>query len=155
MLNDVPKMTGPMLDRMEASARENAQHLLPLVHAIRHHGAGLLVIPQRATDLNRATALAVRPFIVMVADDTETALGPDQYDRRALDRLIGRVDGVAIVSSAPPPEAYASIAMMAVVGSNGLIIETRPEQEIAWTNIVKAVRPDMPTLLCTPEGSRQ
>lgn len=155
MLNNFPKMTGLMLDRMEASAAEKAPHLLPVVHAIRHHGVGFLVIPQRATDLDRGIALLARPFIVMVGDDTDSALGPDQYDRAALERLIGLVDGVAIISSAPPPEAYASIAMMAVADCTGLIIETRPEQEVAWTNLVQEVRPDMPILLCTVKAPRQ
>lgn len=149
-------MTAPaMLDRIEASAAEKAPHLLPVLHAIRHHGAGFLVIPQRASDLDRGIALLARPFIVIVGDDTDAAFGPDQYDRAVLERLIGMVDGVAIISSAPPAEAYASIAMMTVVDCNGLIIETRPEQEIAWTNLVQAVRPDMPILLCTPKASRQ
>ena len=155
MLHDFPKMNGPMLDRMEASAAEKAPHLLPIVNAIRNHGVGFLVIPQRATDLERGIALLARPFICLVGDDTDGALGPDQYDRAALERLVGMVDGVAIISSAPPEEAYASIAMMAVVDCNGLIIETRPEQEIAWTNLVQAVRPGIPILLCTPKSARQ
>lgn len=155
MQNDFSQMSGPMLDRLESTAAEKAPHLLPLVHAIRHHGVGFLVIPQRATGIERGLDLLERPFIVMVADDTDCALGPDQYDRAALERLIGMVDGVAIISSAPPPEAYSSIAMLAIVGNNGLIIETRPEQEIAWTNLVQTVRPDVPILLCTVRGSRQ
>jgi len=155
MLNDLPKMTGPMLDRMEASAAEKAPHLLPIVNAIRNHGAGFLVVPQRATDLERGIALLARPFIVLVGDDADGALGPEQYDRVALERLIGMADGVAIISSAPPEEAYAGIAKMTMVDCNGLIIETQPEQEIAWTNLVRAVRPCMPILLCTPKAPRQ
>ena len=62
---------------------------------------------------------------------------------------------VAIISCAPPPEAYSSIALMAMAQRNGLIIETRPEQEIAWTNRVQAVCPEMPILLCTVKGPRQ
>lgn len=155
MSSDFPEMTGSMLDRIESSAAEKAPHLLPVLQAIRHHGVGFLVIPQRASDLDRGIALLAPPFIVIVGDDTNVALGPDQYDRAALERLIGMVDGVAIISSAPPAEAYASIAMMAVVNCNGLIIETRSEQEIAWTNLVQTVRPQMPILLCTPKGPRQ
>ena len=121
----------------------------------RDHGVGFLVIPQRATGLHRGLKLLHRPFIVMVGDDTDCALGPDQYDGKALDRLIGMADGVAIISCAPPPEAYSSIALMAMAQRNGLIIETRPEQEIAWTNRVQAVCPEMPILLCTVKAPRQ
>lgn len=153
---DTPiQFTGSLLERLESKVTEKAPHLLPIVHAIRDHGVGFLVIPQRATGLHRGIKLLKRPFIVMVGDDTDCALGPDQYDGKALDRLIGMADGVAIVSCAPPPEAYSSVALMAMAQRNGLIIETRPEQEIAWTNRVQAVCPEMPILLCTVKGPRQ
>lgn len=153
---DTPvQFTGSILERLETTVTEKAPHLLPVVHAIRDHGVGFLVIPQRATGLDRGLKLLERPFIVMVGDDTDCALGPDQYDRTTLDRLIGMADGVAIISCAPPPEAYSSIALMAMAQRNGLIIETRPEQKIAWTNRVQAVCPEMPILLCTVKGPRQ
>lgn len=153
---DTPiQFTGSILERFETKVAADAPHLLPIVHAIRDHGVGFLVIPQRATGLHRGIKLLKRPFIVMVGDDTDCALGPDQYDSKSLDRLIGMADGVAIISCAPPPEAYSSIALMAMAQRNGLIIETRPEQEIAWTNRVQAVCPEMPILLCTVKGPRQ
>ena len=149
------QFTGSLLEQLETKVTEKARHLLPIVHAIRDHGVGFLVIPQRATGLHRGIKLLKRPFIVMVGDDTDCALGPDQYDGKALDRLIGMADGVAIISCAPPPEAYSSIALIAMAQRNGLIIETRPEQEIAWTNRVQSVCPEMPILLCTVKGPRQ
>jgi hypothetical protein len=153
---DTPiQFTGSLLERLETKVAAEAPHLLPIVQAIRDHGVGFLVIPQRATGLDRGIKLLQRPFIVMVGDDTDCALGPDQYDSKALDRLIGMADGVAIIACAPPPEAYSSIALMAMAQRNGLIIETRPEQEIAWTQRVQAVCPEMPILLCTVKGSRQ
>ncbi|SFI40354.1 hypothetical protein [Albimonas pacifica] len=153
---DTPiQFTGSILERFETKVAADAPHLLPIVHAIRDHGVGFLVIPQHATGLDRGIKLLQRPFIVMVGDETDCALGPDQFDSKALDRLIGMADGVAIISCAPPPEAYSSIALMAMAQRNGLIIETRPEQEIAWTNRVQAVCPEMPILLCTVKGPRQ
>lgn len=155
MPNTPIQFTGSLLERLETKVTEKAPYLLPIVHAIRDHGVDFLVIPQRATGLDRGLALLERPFIVMVGDDTDCALGPDQYDRTALDRLIGMADGVAIVSCAPLPEVYSSIALMYLAQRNGLIIETRPEQEIAWTNRVQAVRPEMPILFCTVKAPRQ
>ncbi|MCC5974388.1 MAG: hypothetical protein JJU40_16765 [Rhodobacteraceae bacterium] len=155
-MHDTPiQFTGALLERLKTKVIEKAPHLLPIVLAIRDHGVGFLVIPQRATGLDRGLDLLERPFIVMVGDDTDCALGPDQYDIAALDRLIGMADGVAIISCEPPPEAYSSIALMAMAHRNGLIIETRPEQEIAWTNRVQAVCPEMPILFCTVKGPRQ
>jgi len=155
MLNDYSRLSGAMLERMETSVAEKAPHLLPVVQVVRDVGVGFLVIPQRATGLDRGIDLLTRPFIVLVGDDMDSALGPDQYDHAALKRLIGQIDGVAIVSCEPPPEAYSSIALLAAAGHNGLIIETRPEQEIAWTHVVQAVRADIPILLCSVKVPRQ
>lgn len=155
MLNDYSRLSEAMLERMETSVAAQVPHLLPVVQVVRDCGVGFLVIPQRATGLDRGIDLLARPFVVLVGDDMDSALGPDQYDRAALKRLIGMVDGVAIVSCAPPPEAYSSIALLAAAGHNGLIIETRPEQEIAWTTLVQEVRADMPILLCSVKAPRQ
>ena len=153
---DTPiQFTGSLIERLETKVTEKAPYLLPIVQVIRDHGVGFLVIPQGATGLDRGLDLLERPFIVMVGDDTDCALGPDQYDRTALDRLIGMADGVTVISCAPPPEAYFSIALMATAQRNGLIIETRPEQEIAWTNRVQQVCPAMPILLCSVKVPRQ
>lgn len=156
MMNDHKHMSAEMLDRIEASAAEKAPHLIPILKAIRHHDVGFLVLQQRATRLDRGLDLLQRPFIVLIGDDTDTALGPNQYDRAAMERLLGMVDGIAIVASAPPDEAYSSLAMLAAhLHSNGLIIETRPEQEIAWTHFLQGIRPDVPILLCTVKAPRQ
>lgn len=155
MLTDYSRLSSAMLDRMETAVSAQAPHLLPLVQVVRDCGVGFLVVPQRATGLDRGIDLLARPFIVLVGDDMDSALGPDQYDRAALKRLIGQTCGVAIVCCEPPPEAYSSIALLAAAGHNGLIIETRPEQEIAWTKLVQEVRADMPILLCSVKVPRQ
>ena len=74
---DTPiQFTGALLERLETKVATEAPHLLPIVQAIRDHGVGFLVIPQRATGLHRGIKLLQRPFIVMVGDDTDCALGP-------------------------------------------------------------------------------
>ena len=56
---DTPvQFTGSILERLETTVTEKAPHLLPVVHAIRDHGVGFLVIPQRATGLDRGPAVA-------------------------------------------------------------------------------------------------
>lgn len=144
MLNDCARLSDAMLESMETSVTKKAQHLLPVVEVIRDCGAGFLVIPQHAIGLDRDIAMLALLFIVVAGDDTDCALGPGQYDRAHLGRLTGKVDGFAAVYSAPPPEAYSGIALLAAADHNGLIIENRPEQEIASTNFVWA---DMPILL--------
>ena len=155
MTDDIFQQSASVLDRFESEAHEKAPHLVPLIWAVRDHGVGFLVIPQRATALDKGLDLLTRPFVAVIGDDTTCALGPDQYDRAALERLVQMADGVTIVASAPTLEIYATNAVLAVMGKNALIIETRPEQEIAWTHAVQTIRADMRILLCTTEGVRQ
>ena len=72
MLNDYSRLSGAMLERMETSVAEKAPHLLPVVQVVRDVGVGFLVIPQRATGLNRGIDLLTRPFIVLVGDDMDS-----------------------------------------------------------------------------------
>ncbi len=91
---DTPiQFTGSILERFESKVATDAPHLLPIVHAIRDHGVGFLVIPQCATGLHRGIKLLQRPFIVMVGDDTDYTLGPDQYDSKALARGAVKPEG--------------------------------------------------------------
>ncbi|TCO67726.1 hypothetical protein, partial [Rhodovulum euryhalinum] len=51
---DTPiQFTGSILELLETKVAAEAAHLLPIVQAIRDHGVGFLVIPQRATGLHR------------------------------------------------------------------------------------------------------
>lgn len=69
MLNDYSRLSGAMLERMETSVAEKAPHLLPVVQLVRDCGVGFLVIPQRATGLDRGIDILARPFVVLVGDD--------------------------------------------------------------------------------------
>ena len=156
MIEDPSEMTGPMFDALERSMTAKAPHLIPVIHAVRNHGVAFLVIPQKAEDLAASLPRCRRPFIALIGDDTDRALGPDQYDPDALAKLIAKTDGVAIVASAPPMEAYACLSALATeLRSNAVIIETRPEQEISWTQAVQQAKPDVSILLCGVRTPRQ
>jgi hypothetical protein len=36
-----------------------------------------------------------------------------------------------------------------------VIIETRPEQEIAWVTCVLEIKPEVPIMVCTVDAARQ
>ncbi len=144
-----------MFDQIAGSTSERAPHCRPAVHATRDCGVGFVVIPRCATGLDRGIAPLARHFFVRVGDNTDFALGRSQYDRTALKKRIGVVDWIVFVSCAPPPVAHASIALLAAAGHNGLVIETRPEQEIDWVNLLQVVRRELPIVPCGVKVPRQ
>lgn len=144
------------LDALAAKANVDAPHLAGIVNIVRDCGVHLLIVPQLSRSMSEELAKAQQPFIALLGDDTDRAVGPNFFDKSSLDRLIGMVDAAAVIASAPRADVYNTVGSLAVLlARNVLIVETRPEQEIAWTQAIQRVRPCLPTLLCTVETARQ
>jgi transposase InsO family protein len=118
-----------------------------LVHDVRvtciAHGTGPFDVGRR------------RRAILMIEDDPpERSLGPGAFDTPSLARAVrGATHGV-VVSCAPLPEIYADVALTAACGGRLVVIETRPEWEIAWIAFVQAHHPDLPLKIGTVQGGR-
>jgi hypothetical protein len=144
------------LDEMIARTGQHAPHLTPVIEVVRDFGSRLLLVPQTTEAMTEALDVAERPFIAIVADDTDRAVGPDHFDRASLDRLIGMADGAAVVASAPRADVYDRLsALAALFARNILIVETRPEQEIGWIKAIQQAKADLPLIVCTVEATRQ
>lgn len=132
-----------------------APHMNPVFAAIRDFGVGVLIVPQSRDSLDPALDEASEAAIVIIGDDTNKALGPDGFDKRSMRRLFRSAKGVAVIGSAPPEHVYAEVSLMAaLMRCLVVIVETRPEQEIAWVEFVKEANPDAPILLVTVEAGR-
>ena len=150
------KLNRERLDTLAARCSTDAAHLAGIVRMIRDYGVRLLILPQLSRPLTEELALAQRPFIALIGDDTDRALGPDYFDRASLDRLFGMVEAAAVISSAAHADVYDMIgSLAALLGLNVLIVETRPAQEIAWTKALQRVNPHLPIVICTVEAPRQ
>lgn len=140
---DVPR------SRLEHVARTGPLHLRPIYAAMIDPGIGLALVAQRS---GRFDIASPRPFVALIGDDTDCALGPAGFHRKSVRRLAGRVRSIAIIASDVEPKAYAAAAALAALGHNVLIVETRPEQEGAWIELLRAAAASVPILLCTPIG---
>ncbi len=141
------------VDAAIAKCAAKAPHLVPLLLAARDNGIGLMIMGQRGASFLDVLASATGPFIALIGDDTDRAVGPGHYHQDSLRRLASVIGGAMVVSSAPPVDAYAAMTVMpAVFGVNTVIVETRPEQEIPWVNALRSVQPDLPTILATVHG---
>ena len=146
----IPQASFPVA-RLADLGRRGPLHLRPIYAAMASAGIGLFLVRQRseAFDLRYG-----RPFVALVGDDTDVALGPDGFHRASLERLARLVGGISVIASGVVPDVYATAAGCAVLGQSGLIVETRPEQEGAWMDLLSRAAPRTPLLLCTPiEGT--
>ena len=143
------------LDALIASGVPKAPHLLPLFRAARDDGVGLMVVEQSGEPFLDVLAAAKGPVVALIADDTDRAVGPGYFHQPSLRRLIAGIGGAAVISSAPPVEAYAAMACAAaMLRVNMAIVETRIEQEIPWITAIHGIRPPLPMIVATVHGGR-
>lgn len=145
-LNRVPRAN------LTAAMQQGAQHLRPILEAVRDHGVAFMAIPQSRKPFGH---IENRPVIAIIGDDTDIALGPSHFHAASLQRLIKSARAVSVISSDTNAPAYGMAPAAALVmGATVLLIETRIEQEDAWLECVRAAAPTMPILLCTVAGGR-
>lgn len=131
--------------RIENLARTGQPHFRPIYSAMMA-GVGLLMVRQRS---GRFDCLSGRPFVAVVGDDMDEALGPAGFHAKSLRRLMAQVSSIAVISSDIVPGVYAAAAGGALLGASSVIVETRPEQEGAWLDLAKRTAPGAALLLCT------
>ena len=112
-------------------------HLLSVLKAVCDMGLALMFVP-RAAEPFRIPAAATKPTLTIIGDDFDAALGPGAFHRRSLPRVIRGSSSFAVVSSAPPVEVYGTASALAAVARvNIVLIETQPEQELAWVALIQ------------------
>lgn len=125
-------------------------HMIPVLRAIRDNRLRLMVVQQLKGSFMETMRDIDGPFVTIIADDTDRAVGPDFFHQRSLRRLVETINGAAVIAGAPPPEAYSTMTMMPTLyGHSTAIIETRPEQEIQWINYLRGIKPDLPLIIST------
>jgi hypothetical protein len=133
----------------------NAPHMNPVLEAVRDFGVSGMWVPQGKNSLDDALDATRNAAIVLVGDDTDHAVGPGGFDQSSMRRLFQRAEHIAVISSAPPEHVYAGMATLAALARQFVVIvETRPEQEIAWVEFIQAANPNLPVLPVTVEAGR-
>lgn len=125
-------------------------HMIPVFRAIRDNRLRLMIVQQQTGSFIQPMLEIDGPFVTIIADDTDRAVGPDFFHKRSLRRLAETINGAAVIAGTPPPEAYSTMTMMPTLyGHSTAIIETRPEQEIQWVNYLRSVNPELPLIFST------
>lgn len=134
-------------------AMEHAEpHLRPVLKAVRDHQVGLLFVGQQS-GVFRLPADRKRPAIIIIGDDFDQAVGPEQFHLPSIRRAVRASHAFAVISSAPPVDLYEAMSLAAAATRrNVVIIETRPEQEIQWVSLLQRLAPKRPICLSTVKG---
>jgi hypothetical protein len=118
-------------------------HIKSIYAAVRDYHIHHVLLTQNEKSFNIAQLKEFGPMVVIIGDDTNCALGPSAFDQSALRVLIGKSTCVAIIASMIVPDIYKCLSLMAgLFRVNAIIIETRPEQEMAWREYVRGVSPN-------------
>lgn len=151
-------MTDSMLHIAKRADLERAMeaaepHLKPIVRAIRDHNVRMLFVPQ-TTGAFRLPKGGDRAAITIIGDDFDRADGPEGFHMPSVRRSIRTADWFAVVSSGPQALVYeTAAAFSASTRRNVLLVETRPEQEIQWVQLIQKLAPGRPLCLATVEGA--
>jgi len=130
-------------------------HVRPILEAVRDHRCGMLFVEQSA-DPFRIPRDPARTAIVMIGDDFDRAVGPSGFHLPSIRRAIRACSAFAVVSCEPLQHVYLAITFIAVgTRKNVMLVETRPEQEISWVQLIQKLAPGLPLLWATVEGARQ
>ncbi|MCJ2071412.1 hypothetical protein MKK75_21875 [Methylobacterium sp. J-030] len=126
--------------RIDAYLETAPAHLKPIMLAVRDRGCAWVTVPQK---VGRFDLPKGRPLITVIGDDLHVAMGPAGFHRKSIRRVIAASRFVSIVAGEPMTIAYATPALGAAgLGLNGTIIETRPEFEMHWVDLVQREAPN-------------
>jgi hypothetical protein len=127
-------------------------HLHPIIEAVRDGHVGMMFVGQ-AADPFRLPNEPGRPAIVIIGDDFDRAVGPSGFHLPSIRRAIRACTAFAVISCEPLPHVYGVSAITATLSRrNVMLIETRPEQELAWLELIQKLAPGRPITLATVEG---
>lgn len=137
---------------LTAKMEEAELHLRPIIEAIRDHDVGFMFVGQSRAPF-RLPLGGKRTAITIIGDDFDEAFGPEGFHMPSVRRMIRASHSFAVVACEPLEPIYDSIAFAAsTTRRHALLIETRPEQEHAWVELVRKLAPGRPLLVGAVSG---
>ncbi|EZP74912.1 hypothetical protein BV97_04650 [Novosphingobium resinovorum] len=132
---------------------EAEPHLIPILEAVRDHKVGLMFVGQRG-EAFRLPVDRKRSAITIIGDDMHEALGPAGFHMPSVRRIIRASHTFAVISCAALEPVYDAMAFAASTARrNALLIETQPEFEVQWVELIRKLVPGRPLTVATVKGS--
>jgi hypothetical protein len=137
-------------EQSRAMAEERYPHWLPILDSMRC-GVDVVIVPQRGGRI--VLPKRQRPVIMLIGDDLHSAEGPEAFHKSSIRKFVKNAACCAVISCEALVEVYTAIATEAVLlRYSGVIVETRPEQEIQWVNFIREANNDIRMLLASVRG---
>ncbi len=139
----------------EVCVNESAEAFLSSVQYVAAlHGSDAGVVDKNVETTEMLdNAMHKCPAIIIIGDDFDRAVGPAGFHLPSIRRAIRACTAFAVISCEPLPHVYGVIAITATLTRrNVMLIETRPEQELAWLGLIQKLAPGRPITLATVEG---
>jgi hypothetical protein len=121
--------------------------LVPLLRAVRDHGATLLQYHHPALLPDIPARVYAQPVIALICDALGTSYGPSVYDSRALQWLFEHAAVLVLASAVPPDEWYQRVADAAVSKGVAVIVNTLRDEEFGWVGYAAHFAPDAKLLI--------
>ena len=142
------------LSRFELDRKmdEAEPHLISILEAIRDHQVDFMFVSQSNSPF-RLPIGRKRAAITIIGDDMYEAWGPKGFHMQSVRRIIRASQTFAVVSCAALEPVYSAMAFAASTARrNALLIETRPEFELQWVDLIRKLAPGCPVTLATVKG---
>lgn len=131
--------TGAGRDALDLAISRAPAHLRPAYQAARDGTAGFVFVAQGWDRFEVPSGL---PQILLIGDDLNAALGPAAFHARSVRRYLATCRAAVIVAAEPIPSLYWDAYARAVERrENVVIVETRPEREAEWLDLIRAAAP--------------
>jgi hypothetical protein len=133
---------------------EAEPHLVPILEAVRDHKVGLMFVRQSG-EAFRLPVDRKRSAMTIIGDDLHEALGPAGFHMPSVRRIIRASHTFAVISCAALEPVYDAMAFAASTARrNALLIETQPELEVEWVELIRKLAPGSPLTIATVKGGR-
>ena len=88
-------------------------------------------------------------FVTLLIDGQERSRGPHAFDSESLRRLFRSAQATVIMPYPGYRFLYAGAVILALSMGHAVIVETTPDQELAWIDFVLKVQPDIRLIVGT------
>lgn len=139
--------------RLDAAWHAAPEHLRPVIAAVRDCGVGMLFISQDTGPFG-IPRHDRRPAVTIIGDDFDQSRGPDGFHAPSVRRAIRECSCFAVIAGEATAEIYATITAGAVAGGRVMIVETRPDHEILWVELIQKLAPGRMIIWATVRGGR-
>ena len=137
--------------RLDYAVEHGPMHLRAVYRCVRDGGIAFVTVPQ---NVGRFELPADRPTLAILGDDMHAAFGPTAFHRKSVRRFLARCRTAAVIACEALPFAYTAAALgVTSMRWDAVIVETLPEHEGAWVDLIRQTNPSAALTIGKVQGA--